>query len=148
MNPKVVMTPERSFSDSARDRSANPRGPRSLFFRALVLGASRVLARGDLRTVMTSETVPVEEPGALVDELWIRDRAVETGYVERTRCRRKTSDEGRSRAIVPGRDSHRRPMGGSRQDQVIPDFLFSTTIPPTRCADDDGATRRARRSEG
>ena len=148
MNPKVVMTPERSFSDSARDRSATPRGPRSLFFRALVLGASRVLTRGDLRTVMTSETVPVEQPGALVDELWIRDRAVETGYVERTRCRRKTSDEGRSGAIVPGRDSHRRPMGGCWQDQVLPDTERPPAVSTTRCADDDGATRRARRSEG
>jgi len=70
---------------------------------------------------MTSETVPVEQPGTVVDELRIRDRTVETGYVERMRSGRKTSDERRSRAIVPGRDSHRRPMGGRRQDQVLPD---------------------------
>jgi len=94
MDPKVVMAPERSVSDSARDRSANPRGPRSLFFRAIVLGASRVLTRGDLRAVMTSETVPVEHLGALVDEFRIRDRAVETVYVERMRPGRKASDEG------------------------------------------------------
>jgi len=53
-----------------------------------------VLTRGDLRTVMTSETVPVEQPGALVDELRIRDRAVETVYVERMPPGRKASDEG------------------------------------------------------
>ncbi len=54
----------------------------------------RVLTRADLRTVMTSETVPVEQPGALVDELRIRDRAVETVYVERMPPGRKASDEG------------------------------------------------------
>src|SRR6266850_2801576 len=95
VNPKVVMAPERFVSDSARDRSANPRGPRSLFFRASSCpGARRVLTRGDLRAVMTSETVPVEQPGTLVDELRIRDRAVETVYVERMRPGRKASDEG------------------------------------------------------
>ncbi len=86
MNRKVVMVPEQSVSD-VHHCSANPRGPRSLFFRASSsLGAFRVLTRADLRTVMTSETVPVEQPGgALVDELRIRARAVETGYVERER---------------------------------------------------------------
>ena len=79
MNPKVVMAPERFVSDSARDRSAHPRGPRSLFFRVSSCpGARRVLTRGDLRAVMTSDTVPVEQRGTLVDELRIRDRAVET----------------------------------------------------------------------
>jgi hypothetical protein len=95
MNPKVVMVPERFVSDSARDQSTNPCRPRSLFFRASSSPSVRLCAhRGDLRTVMTSETVPVEQPGALVDELRIRDRAVETVYVERMRPGRKASDEG------------------------------------------------------
>ena len=37
-----------------------------------------VVHRSDLGTVMTSETVPAQQPGALVDECRIRDRTVET----------------------------------------------------------------------
>jgi hypothetical protein len=63
MNSKVVIAPERFLSDSARDRSANPCGPRSLFFsRQFPLGAPCVLTRGDLRTVMTSEQCQLSNP--------------------------------------------------------------------------------------
>jgi hypothetical protein len=95
MNRKVVMAPGQSVSNSARDRSANPCGPRSLFFRASSsLGAPRVLTRGDLRTVMTIETVPVEQPGTVVDELRDQRSNGGDGYVERRRSGRKASDEG------------------------------------------------------
>src|SRR5882672_4420954 len=39
-------------------------------------------------------------------------------------------------------------MGGCRQDQVLSDTEWPLAVPTARCADDDGATRRARRSEG
>ncbi len=55
------------------ETSGNPCRPRSLFFRARSSqGASRVVPRGDLRAVMTNETVPAERPGTVVDELFIR----------------------------------------------------------------------------
>ena len=77
MNSKVVIAP---------DRSAHRCGPRSLFSRASsAVGAPRVRTRDDLRTVMTTETVPVEQPGTVVDEL--RDQSSYGGdrYVERER---------------------------------------------------------------
>ena len=50
----------------------------------------RVRTRGDLRTVMTSETVPVEQPGTVVDEL--RDQRSNGGdAVCRTRAVRVRS---------------------------------------------------------
>ena len=108
MNRKVVMGRTKGVSDSARDRSENPRRPRSLFFRASSSqGAPRVLTPDDLRAVMTSETAPIEQPGALVDELRNRDRALETRHVERKRPGRKAFDEGRSRAVVSGGDPYR-----------------------------------------
>jgi hypothetical protein len=86
MNRKVVMGRNKSVSDSARDRSANPRGPRSLFFRASsCLGARRVRIRADLRTVMTIETVPAERPGTVVDEMRDQRSYRGDGYVERER---------------------------------------------------------------
>src|SRR5439155_208294 len=122
--------------------------PRSLFSRASsILGAPRVRTRGDLRTVMTSEAVPVEQQGTVVDELCIRDQTVETGYAERVCSGRKAVDEERSRAVVSRRDSHRRPMGGRRQDQVLSDTEWPSALSKERCAVGGSATGRARRSE-
>jgi hypothetical protein len=57
------------------ETSGNPCRPRSLFFRARSSSQGVLLAlspRGDLRAVMTNEAVPAEQPGTVVDELFIR----------------------------------------------------------------------------
>ena len=62
MNSKVVIAPER-FGKSLRSSFA-------VLSRQFVPGCASCARPGDLRTVMTIATVPVEQPGTVVDELW------------------------------------------------------------------------------
>jgi len=62
MNSKVVIAPER-FGTSLRSSFA-------VLSRQFGRGCASCAHPGDLRTVMTIATVPVEQPGTVVDELW------------------------------------------------------------------------------
>ncbi len=71
MNPKIVMGPKQSAPDSARDRLDSPAVLVRCSSRQLVPGCLSCSPPGDLRAVMTNETVPVEQRGTVVDE-WRR----------------------------------------------------------------------------
>jgi len=69
MNSKVVIAPER-FGKSLRSSFA-------VLSRQFVPGCASCARPGDLRTVMTIATVPVEQPGTVVDEF--RDQRSNVG---------------------------------------------------------------------
>jgi len=71
MNQKMVMG-RVNVIQTRHVIGRKPCRPRSLFFRARSSQGALVLSpRGDLRAVMTIETVPAEQPGTVVDELFI-----------------------------------------------------------------------------
>ena len=88
MEHELTIAPKRSVSDSAGGKGTPTAVTHQACFPYAVRehrDHQRRPTRHDdrhpecLRAVMTSEPVPAEQPGALVDECRIRDRTVETG---------------------------------------------------------------------